>query len=120
MPNIKPVSDLRNYNEVLRDITVGEPVFLTKNGRGRYAILDIDDFKKMQATIKLFNELMEAEKSIKENVKAIQTNDHRVTLVKTALSPTDTAFTNTAVQGGMGVEASTGSGSMSKPLPSST
>ena len=67
MPNIKPVSDLRNYNEVLRDITVGEPVFLTKNGRGRYAILDIDDFKKMQATIKLFNELMEAEKSIKEN-----------------------------------------------------
>ena len=25
MPNIKPVSDLRNYNEVLRDIAVGEP-----------------------------------------------------------------------------------------------
>ena len=38
MPNIKPVSDIRNYNEVLRDIAVGEPVFLTKNGRGRYAI----------------------------------------------------------------------------------
>lgn len=36
MPNIKPVSDLRNYTEVLRDIAVGEPVFLTKNGRGRY------------------------------------------------------------------------------------
>ena len=30
MPNIKPVSDLRNYTEVLRDIAVGEPVFLTK------------------------------------------------------------------------------------------
>ena len=30
MPNIKPVSDLRNYNEVLRDIAVGEPVFLTR------------------------------------------------------------------------------------------
>ena len=28
MPNIKPVSDLRNYTEVLRDIAVGEPVFL--------------------------------------------------------------------------------------------
>ena len=35
MPNIKPVSDLRSYNEVLRDVAVGEPVFLTKNGRGR-------------------------------------------------------------------------------------
>ena len=30
MPNIKPISDLRNYNEVLRDVTAGEPVFLTK------------------------------------------------------------------------------------------
>ena len=30
MPNIKPVSDLRSYNEVLKDIAVGEPVFLTK------------------------------------------------------------------------------------------
>ena len=38
MPNIKPISDLRNYTEVLRDVAVGAPVFLTKNGRGRYAI----------------------------------------------------------------------------------
>ena len=45
MPNIKPVSDLRNYNEVLNDIAVGEPVFLTKNGRGRYAILDIKEYE---------------------------------------------------------------------------
>ena len=46
MPNIKPVSDLRNYTEVLRDIAVGEPVFLTKNGRGRYAIVDIEEYEK--------------------------------------------------------------------------
>lgn len=39
MPNIKPVSDLRNYNEVLRDIAVGKLDFLTKNGRGRYVVL---------------------------------------------------------------------------------
>ena len=30
MPNIKPVSDLRNYGDVLRDVAVGQPVFLTK------------------------------------------------------------------------------------------
>jgi len=41
MPNIKPISDLRNYSEVLRDVTIDSPVFLTKNGRGRYAIFDI-------------------------------------------------------------------------------
>ena len=48
MPNIKPISDLRNYNEVLRDVA-GSPVFLTKNGRGKYAILDMEDYEKTQA-----------------------------------------------------------------------
>ena len=43
MPNIKPISDLRNYSEVLHDVAVGAPVFLTKNGRERYAIVDMQD-----------------------------------------------------------------------------
>ncbi len=64
MPNIKPVSDLRSYNEVLRDIEVGEPVFLTKNGRGKYVIQDIREYQKNQATIKLLSKLIEAEKAI--------------------------------------------------------
>ncbi|MDI9483565.1 MAG: type II toxin-antitoxin system prevent-host-death family antitoxin [Bacillota bacterium] len=67
MPNIKPVSDLRNYAEVLRDISVGEPVFLTKNGRGRYVIIDIEDYEKTNATIKLLTELSKGEKSGKDN-----------------------------------------------------
>ena len=67
MPNIKPVSDLRNYNEVLRDIAIGEPVFLTKNGRGRYAILDMEEFERMQAKLKLLGELAKGENSAKEN-----------------------------------------------------
>ena len=41
MPRIKPVSSLRNYNQVLRDISVGEPVFLTKNGRGSQATIKL-------------------------------------------------------------------------------
>ena len=57
MPNIKPISDLRNYSDVLHDVAVGAPVFLTKNGRGRYAILDMQDFEKTQATLRLMNEL---------------------------------------------------------------
>ncbi len=66
MPNIKPVSDLRNYTEVLRDIAVGEPVFLTKNGRGRYAIVDMEEYEKTQAIIKLMGELSKGEKSAQE------------------------------------------------------
>lgn len=57
MPNIKPISDLRNYSEVLRDVSEGAPVFLTKNGRGKYAIVDMRDYEKTLATIKLMNEL---------------------------------------------------------------
>ena len=59
MPNIKPISDLRNYTEVLNDVTVGSPVFLTKNGRGRYAILDIHDYE----TLQLRNELDKGRRS---------------------------------------------------------
>ena len=66
MPNIKPISDLRNYSDVLHDVAVGGPVFMTKNGRGRYAILDIQDFEKTQATIRLMNELAKGRKSGEE------------------------------------------------------
>ena len=66
MPNIKPVSDLKNYNEVLRDVAVGEPVFLTQNGRSRYVIVDIDDFERTQATLRLLSELVKGESSAKK------------------------------------------------------
>lgn len=66
MPNIKPVSDLRNYTEVLRDIAVGEPVFLTKNGRGRYVIVDMEDYENQRAALKLLSELADAEKTAEE------------------------------------------------------
>ncbi len=67
MPNIRPVSDLRNYAEVLKEISIDEPVFLTKNGRGCYAIVDIEEYEKTRAIIKLMGKLAEAEKSVKEN-----------------------------------------------------
>ena len=66
MPIIKPISDLRNYNEVLRDVQVGTPVFLTKNGRGKYAIVDILDYEKAKATIQLANEVAKGRRSGEE------------------------------------------------------
>ena len=78
MPNIKPVSDLRNYNEVLRDISAGAPVFLTKNGRGKYAIVDIDEYEKTKATLKLMSKLTKGEQSGKDkgwlNIDDLETN----------------------------------------------
>lgn len=66
MPNIKPISDLRNYNKVLRDIAIGEPVFLTKNGRGKFAIIDINEYEKLKASLKLMSQLVQGELTGKE------------------------------------------------------
>ena len=66
MPTILPVSDLRNYNEVLKNCQVGEPVFLTKNGRGRFVVLDIDDYERERAEKKLLMKLQEAEDAVKD------------------------------------------------------
>ncbi len=66
MPNIKPISDLRNYNEVLHDVAIDAPVFLTKNGQERYAIMDMQDYEKTQATLRLLDELAKGRKSGEE------------------------------------------------------
>lgn len=66
MPNILPVSDLRNYNEVLKNCQAGEPVFLTKNGRGKFVVLDIEDYEKDRAEKKLLMKLQEAEEAVQE------------------------------------------------------
>lgn len=52
MPCIKPVSDLRNYNEVLQYVAEGEPVYLTKNGRGAFAVVTIEDYEKLSSALK--------------------------------------------------------------------
>ena len=64
MLNIKPVSDLRNYNEVLKNCGINSPVYLTKNGRGRYVLVDITEFEKKSALLELYTKLAEGEKDI--------------------------------------------------------
>ena len=66
MPNILPVSDLRNYNEVLKNCQIGEPVFLTKNGRGKFVVMDIEDYEREKAEKKLLMKLKEAEEAVKD------------------------------------------------------
>ena len=49
MPNILPVSDLRNYKSVLSQVGYGNPVYLTKNGRGDYAIVNMKELDELNA-----------------------------------------------------------------------
>ena len=66
MPNIKPISDLRNYTEVLKEVRVNQPVYLTRNGRGAYAIVDMEELDRLKATLQLLTILEEGEQSVRE------------------------------------------------------
>ena len=61
-----PYDDLRNYNEVLKNCHKGEPVYLTKNGRGRFVVMDIEDYERDRAEKKLLMKLQEAEEAVKD------------------------------------------------------
>ena len=64
MPNIKPISDLRNYTEVLKEVDETNRVYLTRNGHGKYGILtmeEIDELDKYRAAYMLRTKLKEAE-----------------------------------------------------------
>ena len=69
MPNIVPISDLRNYSSILESVAVGSPVFLTKNCRGCYAIVDIseqEEYEKTKAALRLMCELEKGKRSGEE------------------------------------------------------
>ena len=60
MPTIAPISELRNYGQVLDKVEPGKPVYLTKNGHGEYSIHRIEDdeiFDKARAMVKLMSDL---------------------------------------------------------------
>lgn len=65
MPTIIPVSDLKNYGEVLNHCDSGSPVYLTKNGRGRYVVQSMADYERQLATIKLLSELSKGVESLR-------------------------------------------------------
>lgn len=56
MTNIVPISDLKNYTEVLSHCDNGSTVYLTKNGRGKYVVQSLAEHEKLQATVKLLAE----------------------------------------------------------------
>ncbi len=63
MPNIKSSTDLRNnYNEISSFChETGEPIFITKNGRGDLAVMSIDFFNKLMGKYELYQLLEQSE-----------------------------------------------------------
>lgn len=70
MPQIRPVSELRNnFADLSKEIhSSGEPIFLTKNGYGDMVVMSMEAYEQLVAHKEIFTRLMEAE------VEASQTN----------------------------------------------
>ena len=72
MLKIQPVSELRNYNKVLNKVKKDNPVFLTKNGYGKFALIDIEEYDEFTTALELINKLNKAEKSKHYNFDEIK------------------------------------------------
>lgn len=66
MPNIRPISDLRNNANEISEFchTSREPVFITKNGVGDMVVMSMETYERQQALINLYTKLAEAEEEI--------------------------------------------------------
>ena len=66
MPNIKPISDLRNNTNEISELChhSQEPIFITKNGVGDMVVMSIETYERQQTIIDLYIKLAEAEEEI--------------------------------------------------------
>ena len=64
MPNIEPISDLRNYTEILKQVEESDRAYLTPNGQGEYEYLttaEIDKLDHYRAAYTFITKLKKAE-----------------------------------------------------------
>lgn len=62
MPQIRPITDLRNTNEISEICHKSkEPVFITKNGYGDMVVMSIETYESQMALMEVYKKLSEAE-----------------------------------------------------------
>jgi len=66
MPNIRPISDLRNNSNEISEFcrTAREPVFITKNGVGDMVVMSIEMYEQQQSQLDLYAKLAESEAEV--------------------------------------------------------
>lgn len=76
MPQIRPITDLRNTNEI-SDIchTKNEPVFITKNGYGDLVIMSIETYERMLEINETDMAIKEAEEEYKNGAELIDARE---------------------------------------------
>ena len=66
MPQIIPIKELRNTNEISRIChEKDEPIFVTKNGYGDMVLMSMETYERNMARTDLLNKIAEGEEDLK-------------------------------------------------------
>ena len=72
MPQIKPITELRNTTEISDFChTTEEPVYITKNGYWDMVIMSLETWEREQAMLEAYRKLGEAETALANGVKPL-------------------------------------------------
>lgn len=73
MPQIRPITDLRNTNEISEIChKLKEPVFITKNGYGDLVVMSMETYERQLALVEVYKKLAEAEKEVAGGVPLLE------------------------------------------------
>ena len=76
MPQIRPITDLRNTNEIFEFCYVRkEPVFITKNGYGDLVVLSIEAYEELMENVDTDAAIREAEQEVAEGGKLLDAHE---------------------------------------------
>jgi prevent-host-death family protein len=68
MPQIRPITDLRNTNEISDACHAAkEPIFITKNGYGDLVVMSIETYEQIAETQRIDDAIAESEEEYKTN-----------------------------------------------------
>ncbi len=68
MPQIRPITDLRNTTEISELChSKTEPIFITKNGYGDLVVMSMETYERQMALAEIYKKLALAEKQIEDD-----------------------------------------------------
>jgi len=71
MPNIRPLSDLRNNTTDISNLAHSdrEPVFITKNGYADLVVMSIDTYEQSLAKLEVYDKLAQSQAEVESGEK---------------------------------------------------
>lgn len=76
MPQIRPITDLRNTNEISEICHAKrEPVFITKNGYGDLVVMSIETYEQMVENMEIDSAIAEAEEEMRNGAETIEAEE---------------------------------------------